>query len=110
LTADLNPDLRGPGRTGRSAWPHARKTVQVKVGPDTLLPPADNPLAEGDYLTCDTFDVRILRWLLSSCCLVLEPLAVSRVLIDSEACHDRGQVLVEEELEVVRRVIDVHCT
>jgi hypothetical protein len=35
-------------------------------------------------------------------------LAVSGVLIDSEAGHDRGQVFVEEELEVVRRVIDVH--
>ncbi len=35
---------------------------------------------------------------------------MSRVLIDSKACHDRGQALVEEELEVVRRVIDVHRT
>jgi hypothetical protein len=44
------------------------------------------------------------------CRLVLESLAVSRVLVDTQACHDRRQVLVEEELEVVRRVIDVNRT
>jgi len=36
--------------------------------------------------------------------------AVGRVLIDSEAGDDRCQFLVEEELEVVGRIIDVHRT
>jgi hypothetical protein len=35
---------------------------------------------------------------------------MSWVLIDSKTCHDRSQVLVEEEREVVRRVTDVHRT
>jgi len=36
--------------------------------------------------------------------------AVGRVLIDSEACDDRRQLIVEEELEMVGRIIDVYCT
>jgi hypothetical protein len=37
-------------------------------------------------------------------------LAVRWILIDAEARHDRGQVLFEEELEMIRRIIDVHRT
>ena len=44
------------------------------------------------------------------CCSVPRFVAVGRVLIDSEARDDRGQLLVEEKLEMVGRIIDVHCT
>jgi hypothetical protein len=60
--------------------------------------------------TMASLDAHTLGRLLGFCRLVLGYYAVSWVLIDSEARHDRSQVLVEEELEVVWREIDVHRT